>query len=155
MKKIEIISIGKLKFEGLKEMETNYLQKLKRFIDLKITHLRDPKLKNERENVKKEGELILAKLKPNDFVIACDSAGKEIDSKSFSKFLNQELSTLSSGRLVFLIGGYAGLSENLDKIINRKISFSRMTFAHDLFRIILLEQLYRAFTIIKNIKYHR
>ena len=69
MKTIEIISIGRLKFAGLKEMEENYLKKLKRFIDIRVTSIKDPKFKNEKDNIKKEGELISAKLKPNDFVI--------------------------------------------------------------------------------------
>ncbi len=98
--------------------------------------------------------MILATLDKRDFVIALDQYGKKLDSIKFSQLLEDKI-THFPNRIVFLIGGHNGLSKELDPYINMKISFSDMVFAHDMFRILFLEQLYRAFTIIKKIKYHR
>ncbi len=154
MKKIELICIGNLKFTELKSLEENFIKKINFFVDFKVKNLKEIKLKNEDMLMKKEGKMILESLNVKDFVIALDENGKKMNSIGFAKFLSDKIS-FYSGRVVFLIGGFVGLSKILDDRIDFKLSFSDMTFSHDLFRIIFLEQLYRAFTIIKRIKYHR
>lgn len=154
MKKIELICIGNLKFKELKSLEENFIKKINFFVDFKVKNLKEIKLKNEDMLMKKEGKMILESLNVKDFVIALDENGKKMNSIGFAKFLSDKIS-FYSGRVVFLIGGFVGLSKILDDRIDFKLSFSDMTFSHDLFRILFLEQLYRIFTIIKGIKYHR
>jgi len=154
MKKIELICIGNLKFKGLKFFEEDFAKKLNFFVDFKTKNLKEVKLKNEDLLREKEGKMILESINIKDFVIALDKYGKKMDSIGFARFLSDKISFFS-GRIVFLIGGFVGLSKSLDNRINLKLSFSDMTFSHDIFRIVFLEQLYRAFTIIKGIKYHR
>jgi 23S rRNA (pseudouridine1915-N3)-methyltransferase len=154
MKKIELVSMGELKFKMLKELEKQYSQKINRFVSFTSRSLRDVKIPDEEQKKKKEAEMMRQLLDPKDFVIALDRQGKKMDSIEFARFLSEKLS-FGPDKIVFLIGGHAGFSKALDPHIGFKLSFSDMTFAHDIFRILFLEQLYRAFTIIKGIKYHR
>jgi 23S rRNA (pseudouridine1915-N3)-methyltransferase len=154
MNKIEIICIGDLKFKGLKEMEQIYLEKINYFAKTAIRTLKDIKARDETVKKRKEGQMMLELLDKKDFVIALDPLGKKMDSPGFSRFLADKMAVFPH-RIVFLIGGHAGIAKELDRRIDLKLSFSDMTFAHDLFRVLFLEQLYRAFTIIKKIKYHR
>lgn len=154
MKKVELISVGELKFKELKELEKLYAQKINHFTAFTSRSLKDVKIQDEEQKKKREGEMMLQLLEPKDFVIALDQYGKKMDSVKFAGFLSDKLS-YGADRLVFLIGGHAGLSGALDSRIDFKLSFSDMTFGHDVFRVLFLEQLYRAFTIIKGIKYHR
>jgi len=156
MKKIELICIGDLKFKALKELEQKYVQKINFFLPFSVRTIKDVKVKSPDDElkVKKEGQVILALLDKKDFVIALDQQGKKMNSIEFSRLLSDKISWHPAS-IVFLIGGHAGLSRLLDSRIDFKLSFSDMTFAHDVFRIVFLEQLYRAFTIIKGIKYHR
>lgn len=154
MKKIVLISVGDLKFRELKELEKNYLKKIGYFARLEPINLKDIKDRDEEIKKKKEGQMMLDLLEQKDFVIALDERGKKMDSMEFSRFLADKLS-YHPGRIVFLVGGHAGLSRLLDSRIDFTLSFSAMTFAHDIFRLLFLEQLYRAFTIMKGITYHR
>jgi len=154
MKTIELLCFGELKFKELIETEKRYLKKISYFTDFKVTVLKDLKIKNENEKREAEAKMIRSILSKSDFVIGLDERGKEFTSKGFSEWLSDKVS-YHKGKIVLLIGGHTGLSSSLDDIINQKISFSKMTFPHDLFRIILLEQLYRSFTIEKRIRYHR
>jgi 23S rRNA (pseudouridine1915-N3)-methyltransferase len=154
MKKIELISVGQLKFKELREMEKMYSQKLNYFVQFNSRSSKEIKIADETTRVKKEALFLIQALQKNDYVIALDSSGRKMDSLRFASFLEEKLGQ-QTGRLVFLIGGFFGLSPILDSRINMKLSFSDMTFAHDIFRILFLEQLYRAFTIIKGITYHR
>lgn len=154
MKKVELISVGELKFKELKELEKFYVQKINYFVTFASRSLKDIKIQDEELRKKKEGEMMNQLLDTKDFVIALDQHGKKMDSIKFARFLEDKLA-YGTDRVVFLIGGHVGLSEALDPHIHFKLSFSDMTFGHDVFRILFLEQLYRAFTIIKGIKYHR
>lgn len=102
---------------------------------------------------KNEGALILQKLEPGDRVFLLDEKGKEYDSVNFARLVQQQLNH-SAKRLVFVTGGAFGFSEDVYRRANGKISLSKMTFSHQLVRLLFLEQLYRAFTIIKGEKYH-
>jgi len=154
MKKIQLICVGDLKFKELKELEKKYVKKINFFAGFTLRNTKEIKSKDEKLKRKKEGQLILELLDNRDFVIGLDQYGKKMDSLEFSRFLSDKISR-HPDRIVFLIGGHSGLAKELDSRIDFKLSFSDMTVAHDIFRILFLEQLYRAFTIARGIKYHR
>ena len=154
MKKIELICVGDLKYKELKGLEKKFVQRINFFTTFTVRNTKEIKSKDDRLKKEKEGQMILELLDKRDLVIALDQYGKKMDSIGFSSFLSEKISH-HPGRIVFLIGGHSGLSKSLDSRIDNKISFSDMTFAHDIFRILFLEQLYRGFTILKGIKYHR
>ncbi len=152
--KIELICIGDLKFKGLKEVEQEYIKRINFFTTFGIHTVKDVKSDEDAFKKKKEGQAMLELLDTKDFVIALDEHGKKMSSVQFSNIIAEKIQN-HPHRIVFLEGGHAGLSELLEDRIHLKISFSEMTFSHDIFRVLFLEQLYRAFTIIKRIKYHR
>jgi len=154
MKTIDLIAVGGLKFAGLKDLEKKYLQTIRYYVKFQLLQTKEVKHPDERLLMEKEGQLIRSMLMPKDLVIALDRQGEELDTIRFAAWLERQIS-FHSGRIVFLIGGFAGLAPSLDNRINLKLSFSRLTFPHDLFRILFLEQLYRALTIIHGVKYHR
>jgi len=154
MKTIELICSGELKFKGLQELEKKYLQNINYYVKFSVKKLKETKNKEEAFVREKEGIMFAEEIREKDFVVALDKEGKKMDSLQFAQFLGQKIS-YHPGRLVFLIGGFAGFAPALAAKFNQKISFSDMTFAHDIFRIVFLEQLYRAVTIINGGKYHR
>jgi 23S rRNA (pseudouridine1915-N3)-methyltransferase len=154
MKAIELFCIGELKFRELRIIEEIYAGRISTFMTFSIRKFKDINVKDPDLVKKKEAQKILKNLSRDDFVIGLDETGRKMDSHGFARFLS-ELISYHFGRIVFLIGGFSGLSGLLDERINEKISFSDLTFSHDIFRIVFLEQLYRAFTIIKGIPYHR
>lgn len=151
--KINIICIGKLKEKYLVDAEKEYVKRLSRFCELKIIELNE-----ERENTPnallKEAERILPKINDKDFVIALAIEGRKRDSEDFSKDI---ISIFESGKqsISFVIGGSEGLDESVKNRADYLLSFSDMTFPHQLMRIILLEQLFRAYKIANKEKYHK
>ncbi len=154
MRRVELLCIGDLKFKALEELEKKYLQNINFFVKFSVKKLRESKLKDERMIREKEGEVIEKALARGDYVVALDRRGVKMNSEQFAHFLEEKIA-YHAGRIVFLIGGFAGLSPALLQTCQARISFSDMTFAHDIFRILFLEQLYRALTIIRHIPYHR
>ena len=158
--KIRILAVGKLKEAYFKEAEKEYLKRLSSFADTSVTELADfPSSKTdtdaERDIVKeKEGKEILKNVKSSQYLVLLSLNGKMEDSVSFSNHLSKMLER-SGANLTFVIGGSLGVSEEVKKRANEKIKLSPMTFPHQLARIILLEQLYRAFKIAHNEPYHK
>jgi 23S rRNA (pseudouridine1915-N3)-methyltransferase len=154
MKSVELLCSGDLKFKGLQELEKKYLQNINYFVKFSIKKIKE--IRHPEENIVKEKETaaFLAELNDRDYVIALDRQGKKMDSLRFAGLLEQQIS-YHPGRLVFVVGGFAGFGDALRRRGDQVISFSDLTIAHDIFRIVLLEQLYRALTIIRGIKYHR
>lgn len=158
---IEIIAVGKLKEKYLKSAIEEYTKRLSIYTKLKITEIPDeqaPENLSEKdlEIIKdKEGDKILQKIKPESFVITLEILGKQVYSEDFAKYLEDEMKEGFGRDLVFIIGGSNGLSKEVSKRSNYKLSFSKMTFPHQLMRIILVEQIYRAFRIINNHPYHK
>ena len=151
---IKIISIGNKLNKWESETINFYLKQLPKnirvdFVDLKSQQ--NPNYSNE-EVIQKESELIDSKISDKDFVIAWDSSGEQISSEAFSKLIlqNREINNIS-----FIIGGSFGLSSNILKRSNQILSASLFTFPHKLFRLIIVEQIYRAHTIINNMPYHK
>ena len=154
MKTIELLCSGDLKFKSLQELENKHLQNINYFVKFSIKKIKEIKHQEEIFVREKETAMFLKEIKEKDYVIALDKVGKKMDSLQFAKFLEQKIS-YHPGRLVFLIGGFAGFTDRLRQRSNQNISFSDLTFSHDIFRIVFLEQVYRALTIIHGIKYHR
>lgn len=150
---IKIICIGKLKEKYLKEAIEEYQKRLQKYTKLKIIELEDEKDDNINICLQKEQEKIVKHLKPKDNIVILDIKGQELDSKDFSTFINNELSY--NNNIVFIIGSSNGLHDEIKKLTNKKLSFSRLTFPHQLFRVLLLEQIYRSFKILNNESYHK
>ncbi|CAM3798881.1 23S rRNA (pseudouridine(1915)-N(3))-methyltransferase RlmH [Clostridium perfringens] len=157
---ITVISVGKLKEKYLKQAIDEYSKRLSRYCKLEIIELPDEKTpdnaseKEELQIKEKEGKLILSKIKDNMHVIAMDLKGNEITSEKFSKYI-ENCGVMGNSNITFVIGGSLGLSQEVIKRADYKLCFSKMTFPHQLFRVMLLEQVYRAFRIMKNETYHK
>jgi len=154
--KIELWLVGKTSFSYLQEGTDIYTKRLKHYIPFKIEVIPDiKKAKNLSKNQlkEKEGEIILKKLKPTDYLILLDERGRQMESVAFAGFMEKLLHS-SHSRVVFLVGGAYGFSENVYKRGKFQISLSKMTFSHQMIRLFFTEQLYRAMTILKNEPYH-
>jgi 23S rRNA (pseudouridine1915-N3)-methyltransferase len=153
--KIELWVIGKTNFDYLKEGIAVYEKRLKHYVSFDIVTI--PDVKNPPDNADllkiKEGELILTKLQKDDFLILLDEYGKQRTSVEFADFLEKKQID-GAKRLIFQIGGAFGFSQAIFERANMTISLSKMTFSHQMIRLFFVEQLYRAFTIIKGEKYH-
>jgi len=133
-----------------------YTERIKHFIPFEIVTLPGVRKKgkmNENELKKKEGEIVLKRLSTSDFLILLDEKGKEYDSKKFSGYIDK-LILSGQKQVTFLIGGPYGFSPEIYQHSNHMISLSKMTFSHQMVRLVFIEQLYRAFTIIKGMPYH-
>ena len=154
MARIELICIGDLKFKELESVGAMYQKRINALAPFRLRKLREIKGIGEDQVPERETRLILEHLKDDDFVILLGSGGKKMDSHGFAKFVEDRL-VYHSRKLVFVIGGFAGLTDAILQRADGALSFSAMTFPHDLFRVLFLEQLYRALTIIKGVPYHR
>ena len=156
---IKIYCIGKIK-DFYKAGVDEYLKRLSSYAKMEVIELKDESVSDrpsEKEITKvKELECsrVIKLLKPNEYLIGLDLNKKEMDSVEFSKYLNDKLNA-SGANISFVIGGSYGLSDELKKRVNDSISISKMTFPHQLARLILLEQIYRAFKILNNETYHK
>ena len=154
--KIKMIVVGKTHAKYLIQAEEEYLQRLKHYI--KFEKVIVPDLKNSKnltpiEHNRREGELIISKIEKNEEVVLLDDKGVEFTSIKFAQFINQKM-IQSTRCLTFIIGGAYGFSDEVYTRANAKLSLSKMTFSHQMVRMIFKEQLYRAFTILKGEKYH-
>ncbi len=154
--KVKLIVVGKTAFDYLKEGESVYENRLIHYTNYErilIPDVKSPKNFSNEELKKKEGESILAKITNQEYVVLLDEKGKCFTSVSFANWINQKINENIS-TLTFIIGGAYGFSKELYDRANQKISLSEMTYSHQLVRIIFLEQLYRAHTILKGEPYH-
>lgn len=154
--KVELWSIGKTNEKYLKEGIAIYLKRLKHYLNFEFIIISDVKQAgslNATQLKNKESELIFNRLKNEDFLILLDEKGETFTSEAFAGFIEQKLQ-LSYKRIVFLIGGAYGFSEDLYARANGKLSLSKMTFSHQMVRLFFVEQLYRAMTILRNEPYH-
>ena len=153
--KINIITLGKLKESYLQEAEQEYLKRLSVFTKINIIELKEEKFdeKSNHEVIKeKEAEKILKAIHKNSYVIVLDKEGKQFSSEELSKKIIEFKN--SSTEISFVIGGPLGLAESILNIAKEKWSFSKLTFTHQMMRVILLEQIYRSFMISEDRKYH-
>ena len=153
---MKLIVIGKTKSKFLIDGEGEYQKRLKhycKFSELIISDIKNGGKLSKKELKEKEGNLVLKSIKNNDYVILLDDKGLALSSTGFAGFLNKKIVS-STNELVFIVGGAFGFSESVYKRANAKLSLSKMTYSHQMVRLIFKEQLYRAFTIIKCEKYH-
>lgn len=154
--KITLLTVGKTDKDWVKQGIDIYASRMKHYFPFSIVEI--PELKNasslSQDQIKtKEGELILKNVKPTDDMILLDERGREFSSMEFAKALQDKISYTGKD-IVFVIGGAYGFSDAVRQRSNSKISLSRMTFSHQMVRAIFVEQLYRAFTIMKGEPYH-
>lgn len=143
---IKIICIGKLKENYLKEGINDYLTRINKYHKIEIIELLD-------SDINKEKDLILSKINTKDYIITLDIEGENISSIQLSKKIDKIF--INNPNITFIIGGSDGLHQDIKNISNYSLSFSKMTFPHGLFRLILLEQIYRSFKILNNETYHK
>ena len=157
---VNVVCIGKLKERYWQEACAEYAKRLSRFLSLQVTELREERLPEkagaaeERAVKEAEGQAILKALPEEAFVIALDLKGKTMDSPALAHYLD-DLRLQGRSHIAFVIGGSLGLSESVLRRADLRLSFSEFTFPHQLMRVILLEQLYRARKISAGEKYHK
>ncbi|MCC8133110.1 MAG: 23S rRNA (pseudouridine(1915)-N(3))-methyltransferase RlmH [Tannerellaceae bacterium] len=154
--KITLLVIGKTDMAYFADAIQEYRKRLIHYILLDmevIPDLKQVKNLSEIQQKEKEGECILKALQPGDYCVLLDDKGKEFTSMQFAAYLEKKMHVVPK-RLVFIIGGPYGFSDAVYKVASEKISLSRMTFSHQMVRLIFIEQVYRAMTILKNEPYH-
>ncbi len=150
---IKIITVGSIKEKYLKEAIDEYLKRLSKYTNIQIIELKDEGLVEPSKAIEKEAEKIEKHIQDKDYIITLEIEGKELTSEEFSKNLSNI--QIENSNITFIIGGSYGLSQNIKNKAKMHLSFSKMTFPHQLFRVILLEQIYRAFKIMNNESYHK
>jgi len=154
--KIVLIAVGKTTERYFVDAIEEYKGRLKFYLPFELEII--PELKNTKnlsvdQQKEKEGELILKNLQPGDYLVLLDEHGKEFSSVRFAEYLEKKMHTVAK-RLVFVIGGPYGFSDKVYETAKEKLSVSKMTFSHQMIRMIFLEQIYRAMTILNNEPYH-
>ena len=154
--KIQLIVIGKTNQDFVQKGLDDFCARLKHYIpfDLEvIPDIKNTKSLSFEQQKEREGELILKTFQPGDFIVLLDEKGKEFTSLKFAEYLEKKTHTVSK-RLVFVIGGPYGFSQKVYEAVHEKIALSKMTFSHQMIRLIFVEQIYRAMTILNNEPYH-
>ncbi|HKK95112.1 MAG TPA: 23S rRNA (pseudouridine(1915)-N(3))-methyltransferase RlmH [Anaerovoracaceae bacterium] len=157
---IKIICIGKLKEKYWNDAVKEYSKRLGGYCKFNVVELKESKLPSnpsradEINVINKEGNDVINNIKDNDYVITLEIEGKQLDSLEFSKTINK-LALTGKSDIIFVVGGSLGLSDFVKNRADFRLSFSNMTFPHQMMRVILLEQIYRSFKIIRNESYHK
>lgn len=155
MIEINVISVGSVKEKYMQELISDYKKRITKYAKIDLIELKDESNKINENVVKElEGERIIASIKDGFYVVLLDIQGSMLDSVGLSKKID-EIATYNSSKIAFVIGGSLGVSEAVKKRANFKLSFSKMTFPHQLAKGILLEQIYRSFKISNNETYHK
>ena len=149
---IKIICVGKIKEKYYIDAIEEYLKRLSKYTKINIIEVKDENF-DDSKTLLKERDSILKYIEEKDYVITMEIEGNELDSVTFANKIDEIQSNYPN--ITFVIGGSIGLHEDVKKLSNYKLSFSKMTFPHQLFRVILLEQLYRSYKIINNETYHK
>lgn len=150
---IKIICVGKVKEEYLRSAIEEYTKRLSKYTKLELIEVSDIDNPSIDITLSKEKDNILKYINPKDYIITLEIDGNMLSSMEFSNKINNIFNTNSN--ITFIIGGSYGLHDDIKKLSNYKLSFSKMTFPHQLFRVILLEQIYRSFKISNNESYHK
>ena len=149
---IKIICVGNIKEKYLKDAIKEYEKRLTKYTKLEIIEVKSLETNDINKNLKEEANNILKHLKEKDYIISLDRIGRTFDSIELSKHLEK---ILTQKDIVFIIGGSNGLDTSIKNTSNDLMSFSNLTFPHQLFRMLLLEQIYRSFKILNNEQYHK
>lgn len=143
---IKIICVGKLKEKYLVMGVEDYLTRIKKYHKINLIELND-------SNINSEGDEILRYLDKKDFIVSMDINGNNLSSLEFADFIDKTF--IKNSNITFIIGGSDGIREDIKNMSNYRLSFSKMTFPHGLFRLVLTEQIYRSFKILNNESYHK
>ena len=155
--KIKIIALGKIKEKFLKDGIDEFLKRLTPYTSIEIIELTPVEIKDGnliQKALEQESEKILANIKPNSYVITLEILGKQLSSEDFAQKIN-EITISGISELVFIIGSSSGIAKSVSERANFKLSISKMTFLHQFARLLLVEQIYRAFKILKGETYHK
>lgn len=150
---IKLICVGKVKESFYRDAIQEFQKRLSKYTKLEIIEIPDVTLDNIDENIKREGQMIEKQIGPKDYVITLEIDGKQLTSVELSQKIDQIFQTNST--ITFIIGGSYGLDPKIKNRSHFALSFSKMTFPHQLFRVILLEQIYRSFKILNHESYHK
>lgn len=150
---IKIITVGSIKEKYLKDAIEEYTKRLSKYTNIEIVEVKDEGLVEPKKAISLEEEKILKHINDKDYIITLEIEGRQLSSEEFAEKLDRI--QLESSNITFIIGGSYGLSQNIKDKSRLHLSFSKMTFPHQLFRVLLLEQIYRAFKINNNESYHK
>ena len=150
---IKILCVGKIKEKFFREAINEYLKRIQKYTKIEIIEVNDVDLNNKELNLEKERDNLIKYINDKDFLITLEIDGKEMSSLDLANKIDKTLINYSN--ITFIIGGSYGLHQDIKNKSNFSLSFSKITFPHQLFRIILLEQIYRCFKINNNESYHK
>ncbi len=150
---IKIICVGKVKEKYLKDAIEEYKKRLTKYTDIEIIELNDLPYQDINKVIKEEGKDIINHLDPKSYIVTLEINGKTLSSEELATKLDNI--NITNSNITFIIGGSYGLSEEVRNMSNFKLSFSKLTFPHQLFRVMLLEQIYRTYKIRNNESYHK
>lgn len=150
---IKLITVGTIKEKYLKDAIDEYTKRIKKYTNIELIEVKDEGLVEESKAISLEAEKIKKHLSPRDYIITMEIEGKQLTSEEFSEKLNQI--QIENSNIVFIIGGSYGLSDEIKQMSKLHLSFSKLTFPHQLFRVLLLEQIYRCYKILNNESYHK
>jgi len=155
--KIHILSVGKVRKEFIRKGETEYIKRIERYIPLKINHIKEEKIVKNRKNsdiINKECERLIKIIPKRSWLVTLDRNGTLFSSENFARFVSERMNA-GTEHLTFIIGGALGLCSEIKNQSHTVVSLSKMTFTHEMSRLILLEQIYRSLTILKGEQYHK
>ena len=150
---IKIITVGSIKEKYLKDAIEEYQKRLKKYTDLEIIEIKDEGLLPAKQAMEKEAEKINKHINEKEYIITLEIEGKELTSEELSKKIEDIM--IINSNITFIIGGSYGIDKSIKDKAKYHLSFSKMTFPHQLFRVLLLEQIYRSFKIMNNESYHK
>ena len=156
---VTIIAVGNIKEKYLIDGTNEFIKRIKKYSNIKIIEINESKIsdlsdKSVEKSLEEEGSKIISKIGDKDYIITLEIEGKQLTSEDFAYRL-EDLKIQGNNDFVFIIGSSHGLSDDVKKVSNLKLSFSKMTFPHQLMRLVLLEQIYRCFRISNNEPYHK
>jgi 23S rRNA (pseudouridine1915-N3)-methyltransferase len=152
--KLRLIWAGKTRNPALSQLSEDYLARIRRFLPLELVELKETRTRNDAHRIEEEGRRILDRLANTDYVVALDETGETRTSERMARLIGTRMDR-GDRDLTFVVGGPAGLSEDLRRRSDLRLSLSTLTFSHDLARVVLLEQIYRSLTILRNLPYAR
>lgn len=152
--KLHFVWIGKTKDRHCAALVADYLERIKRFTSVEVSELKERNAEDQSRIIALEGMKLLDAVASDDFVVLMDERGREKTSQELSAFIS-ERQQAAVKRMAFIIGGFAGVNDDVRKRANFQLALSRMTMTHELARVVLTEQIYRAFTILAGLPYHK